>query len=296
VVEVEGVVMLRKLLMLSAMLCGLVAVVSTVPAQAAPVDYSGCILSVTPTNPNPGADVQVTGSGFQPNFQTHVIFDRFALDQADLGTVTTDANGAFTTTVTIPANAIPGLHSLTADCSADIHSGFGFTFVFLGAGGGTTGGTAGGSSGGSTGGSTSGITVNVTLTLSKSVVQRLEQFTATVRGAAPGGTVQFFQLSTKTSVGSAVADANGTAVLPMSFPATAELGLHHVEATGIDPAGQVFDLQQPITVVATAVSGRSGFPVTGTNAGPMALAGLGALGLGAALVTMSRRRRAASSS
>jgi LPXTG-motif cell wall-anchored protein len=280
--------MIRKLMVVSAMLAGLLSVSTAAPASAAPVDYAGCVITLDPNILQPGADVQVTGSGFQPGLSTNIVFDRFLPAQATLGSVVPDASGAFVATVTVPANAGPGLHSITANCSADSDAGFATSILLVGTagGGGTTGGTTGGTAGGATGGTTNTI---AQLFLSASVVERLELFTATVTGARPGSTVEFAQLSTRVVVGTAVADANGVAKLQMAFPNSAELGNHQVEARGIDKDGDAFDLFAPIKVVAAKASGA--FPRTGTDSGPMALAGLGAVALGAVLVAMARRRK-----
>jgi LPXTG-motif cell wall-anchored protein len=281
--------MIRKLMVVSAMLAGLFAVSTATPASAAPVDYAGCVVSLSPNILQAGDAVQVTGSGFQPGVSTNIVFDRFLPAQQTLGSVTPDAAGSFVATVTVPANASAGLHSITVNCSSSSAAGFATSILLVGSpGGGTTGGTAGGTTGGATTTAAPGNTL-AQLFLSATVVQRLELFTATVTGARPGSTVEFAQLSTRVVVGTAVADVNGVAKLQMSFPANAELGDHQVEARGIDKDGDAFDLFKPIKVVAPKASGA--FPTTGADSGPMALAGLGAVALGAVLVAMARRRK-----
>ena len=254
--------MFRKLLGLVLMVAGVLGVATATPSDAQ-VDYAGCIVTINPTQLNPGATIQVTGSGLQPNFQTQIVFDRGQPSQAVLGTVTTSAAGAFATSVVVPANASPGAHTISAACGAA--SGITSTAVQV-----------------------LGITnVNPDLTLSKSVVRRLETFVATVTNAQPGSRVDFAQFSVRVPVGSAVADANGTARLTMSFPTTATLGPHEVEATGVDIDGDAFRLRDPITVIADSVA------KTGTDIGPPAIAGGVAVAIGAVLVIASRRRRAA---
>lgn len=69
----------------------------------------------------PGEQVQLLGSGFGPNEQVQLSIHS---QSAVLGTVTTDADGGFRATVTIPADLGPGSHILTANspstsCSFD---------------------------------------------------------------------------------------------------------------------------------------------------------------------------------
>ena len=318
--------MIRKLAVLLTALVAALGVVTPTPAEAGQVDYAGCFITLDPNIVFVGTEVEVNGFGLQPNFETDIVFDRFLPWQSTLDTVTTDANGEFTTTIEIPPIFL-GFHSITVAANDDQFPPLCISLVFVlpTFGGGTTGGTTGtvpttatttpttGTGGTTTGGPTTGgpttggattggattggattgggtFNVNPELTLSKRVVQRLEQFTATVTGARPGVPVQFAQLSTRVVVGTAIADANGVARLNMSFPTSAELGEHEVEAQGIDGDGQAFLLLKPITVV--AVSGASSVPRTGTDAGPMALAGGGAILVGAMLVAIARRRRA----
>ena len=253
--------MVRKLL---GLLLVAAATLFVVPAtSSAQPDYSGCVLTINPTQLQPGATVQVNGSGFQPNRSFPIFLDRGQPGQVNLGTATSNASGSFSGTVTIPASLAPGAHTISAECGAA--SGFTQTSVqVLG---------------------TQEVTAD--LTLSKSVVRRLETFVATVVRAQPGSTVTFAQLSTRVVVGSAVADSQGTAKLEMSFPATATLGDHQVEAVGTDADGDAFTLRDPIKVVGESVA------KTGSDVGPQVAAGVAAVLVGAALVVVSRRRRAA---
>jgi hypothetical protein len=253
--------MVRKL---AALLAVVAATLFVAPAvSSAQPDYSGCVLTINPTQLQAGGTIQVNGSGFQPNRSFPIFLDRGQPGQQNLGTATSNASGSFSGTVTLPASLAPGPHTISAECGAA--SGFAQTTVqVLG---------------------TSDVLPD--LTLSKSVVRRLETFVATVVRAQPNSTVTFAQLSTRVVVGSAVADAQGTARLEMSFPATATLGDHQVEAVGTDFDGDPFTLRDPIKVVADSV------PRTGSDVGPQVAAGVAAVLVGAALVVVSRRRRAA---
>ena len=61
--------------------------------------------------PTPGASITIQGTGFLPNATVTIIV---ASDPVEVGTATTDATGAFQTTVTIPANLPAGEHHLRA--------------------------------------------------------------------------------------------------------------------------------------------------------------------------------------
>jgi LPXTG-motif cell wall-anchored protein len=59
-----------------------------------------------------GETVDVSGQGCAPGAEVVVTWD----DGTVLGTFTADANGDFTTTITIPSNATLGVHLVTATC------------------------------------------------------------------------------------------------------------------------------------------------------------------------------------
>lgn len=73
------------------------------------------ILTVSPDRAPKGAQVKVTGSGFCPgdliDIEVHL---------SNAGSVTTDANGGFVTTITVPQNAPPS--GFSTDISADSRS------------------------------------------------------------------------------------------------------------------------------------------------------------------------------
>ena len=93
------------------------------------------------------------------------------------------------------------------------------------------------------------------LTLSKTVVERLEEFVATVTNARPGATVDFERFSVATPWARSTADAEGTASLTISFPADATLGAHEIQATAVDAEGNPVVLTAPIEVVADGADG-----------------------------------------
>src|SRR5205085_763284 len=104
----------RRALISVALLVGAFVALPTTTASAGlgPVDYAGCVITVEPSQFEAGADVDVSGDGLQPNISTPILFD----DQ-QIGTANTDADGHFgPTTVTTPADAEDGLHSISVSC------------------------------------------------------------------------------------------------------------------------------------------------------------------------------------
>ena len=68
----------------------------------------------------PGTTVTVTGTDFGASEQITLVLTDKAKHKLTLGTTTTNASGAFTTNVQIPAGAAPGAVTLTtaSTCSA----------------------------------------------------------------------------------------------------------------------------------------------------------------------------------
>jgi LPXTG-motif cell wall-anchored protein len=114
--------MIRKLVATIALLTGLFALVGpAAPASAGgPTDYADCVVTLSDTTLEPGQEVQVSGSGFQDEFETDIIFDLGEDSEEVLATVTTDNNGEFgPITVTIPEDAAPGEHTISTLCDSD---------------------------------------------------------------------------------------------------------------------------------------------------------------------------------
>ena len=130
----DGNQMIRKVVA-AGLLALLVAVVAPTAAGAGQSDYAGCLIEVDPVEFPAGATVTVTGTNFQPNFETTIEFHSVLVV---VGTVTTDATGSFETTVVIPADATPGPHTISALCDADGNTSE--TSVTVTGGGGTDGG------------------------------------------------------------------------------------------------------------------------------------------------------------
>lgn len=70
---------------------------------------AACELAVSTTQVRPGEPVAVSGGGFAPNSTVTLRFD-----STQVGTAQTNATGVLSTTVTVPANAAPGPHTITA--------------------------------------------------------------------------------------------------------------------------------------------------------------------------------------
>jgi LPXTG-motif cell wall-anchored protein len=115
-----------------------------------------------------------------------------------------------------------------------------------------------------------------------------QTITVTASGFQPASTVTFDLFSAPVRLGTAVADANGTATLTATIPAGTPAGQHHIQASGTGANGQPRTVSIAITVPGTA---RDTVPRTGSNSNlPMAEIGIGALAVGGLLVLMARRR------
>jgi LPXTG-motif cell wall-anchored protein len=112
--------MIRKNLSLAALLTGIAFLAlpaSPASAGGGASDYANCVVTVNPSTVEPGADVTVTGTGFQPSFETTIQLTNG--DTVTLGTVTTDTAGDFETVVRIPADATPGPATISALCDSE---------------------------------------------------------------------------------------------------------------------------------------------------------------------------------
>lgn len=109
--------MIRTKVMLAVLIGALFAFGGSAVASAQDCGYGGCGSSTTtPDIPTVtvvrGESIDVTGEGCAPGAEVVVTFD----DGTVLGTFTADANGDFTSTITIPSNATVGVHLVTATC------------------------------------------------------------------------------------------------------------------------------------------------------------------------------------
>lgn len=129
---------------------------------------------------------------------------------------------------------------------------------------------------------------NPVVSTDRSLARPGTQVTLRAEGFVPGETVRFVLHSDPVFLGTAVADADGIAVLVVDLPDGVPAGQHHVVATGVD-SGRVAEV--PILVS----DPRAELATTGTD--PAALTGLVAAllaaGAGFLLVARLRRRHAA---
>ncbi|AIC14358.1 IPT/TIG domain-containing protein [Nitrososphaera viennensis] len=86
---------------------------ATTPGNATSTPGIGIAsLFLTPTSVNAGSELLITGSGFGDNQNVTLSIDGNPLDTNS--TITTDASGAFTVAVVIPADTTVGDHQITA--------------------------------------------------------------------------------------------------------------------------------------------------------------------------------------
>jgi acetyltransferase-like isoleucine patch superfamily enzyme len=83
---------------------------ATANAEPGPYGNKCSSLAVSTTNPLPGEEITVSGQDFQPNASVRLELHSTVYV---LKTVTTDANGSFETTVTLP-EGVSGEHTIVA--------------------------------------------------------------------------------------------------------------------------------------------------------------------------------------
>lgn len=128
---------------------------------------------------------------------------------------------------------------------------------------------------------------------SSSVVATGGSVTLTVTGFPAGSTVRFTLNPGGISLGSATANANGTATLTVQIPSNVAPGAYQVLATG---GGISAVLNLTITRPTLAAPPRPGHTAfTGADVAGLVTLALVLLGVGTGLVIVGRRRRAHSS-
>lgn len=88
---------------------GLALVLVVVLAPAVLAQYQPSVLSVSTTNPAPGATVVASGNGCSPDATVN-----FAIDGTSAGSTTASNTGSFSGSVIAPTT--PGTYNLTATC------------------------------------------------------------------------------------------------------------------------------------------------------------------------------------
>lgn len=165
--------MIRKpFVALAAVVLGVVASLTFGSVAGAQYPPAVCTVTVSPTSAAPGDTVTLSGSLTDNAAPKGPIANQeivFTVDGLPLGSAVTDADGNFSTEVTIPADLAPGTYTIVADCgegpdgeilgNTDIRvTGSTPTTPTTPGGGGNqgNGGNQGGGSGGSGSGSTGG--------------------------------------------------------------------------------------------------------------------------------------------
>lgn len=228
-------------------------------------------LQVSASVLGPGSPLGISGQGLAPTSTVSVHLDSVPAGQsatAIIGTALSGANGAFSSTVVIPATTSPGRYAVTAVGTLPntgcrllsaavtvvipaVAPGGNFTTFVLGLTLTRPGQT--------TSVSGSGCEANTPVTLS-------------LDGARP-------------SIGATTADDQGNFTATATIAPDSSAGQHNVFATCTDPNGA--DL---VATAALSVT-RTGLAVTGANVIPLAIVMVVTLAVGAILVVIGRRRR-----
>lgn len=228
-------------------------------------------LQVSASVLGPGSPLGISGQGLAPTSTVSVHLDSLPAGQsatAIIGTALSGANGAFSSTVVIPATTSPGRYAVTAVGTLPntgcrllsaavtvvipaVAPGGNFTTFVLGLTLTRPGQT--------TSVSGSGCEANTPVTLS-------------LDGAGP-------------PIGATTADDQGNFTATATIPPGSSAGQHNVLATCTDPNGA--DL---VATAALSVT-RTGLAVTGANVIPLAIVMVVTLAVGGILVVIGRRRR-----
>ncbi|GEM_PF-6074732 len=195
-------------------------------------------ITINPTSGPPGSTILVTGTGFAPNQAVDVACCEGPSGFPTIGTTTTNGNGGFSSTFTLPPSGLSGTTTtvLVSDASNNVATA---TFKFN--------------------------TDQITLKPISGPVAGT-QVTVTGTGFAPttGITVQFGT----TQVGAATADDKGGFSLTFTVPALASPGANTVTATegNSNSATATFTVTTPqITLSRTSGLRGTGVAVTGTG-------------------------------
>ncbi len=136
------------------------------------------------------------------------------------------------------------------------------------------------------------------LRLGQSQARRGETVSVGGDGFRPGSNVRIEFRSQPVELKTVTADANGSFDTSIVIPMTASFGEHTIAALGTNPTppGGARELTGRITIVPPAAAGGGGtLPRTGLGSAlPLALGGVGLLGIGTVAVVAARRRRSGS--
>jgi LPXTG-motif cell wall-anchored protein len=118
--------------------------------------------------------------------------------------------------------------------------------------------------------------------------------TTTVSGSGwePGATISLSIASTPQSLGTAAVQSDGTFSKDVTLPCV-DSGTHTISASGTSSAGTADTASTTITVTGSCNPGSGTLPHTGSDAAPVLTLAAGLILLGAVLVIVLSRRRAA---
>ena len=111
-------------------------------------------------------------------------------------------------------------------------------------------------------------------------------------GWEPGATISLTIASTPQSLGSASVQSDGTFSKDVTLPCV-DSGTHTISASGTGSSGTANTASTTITVTGSCNPGSGTLPHTGGDAGPVLTLAAGLILLGAVLVIVLSRRRAA---
>jgi hypothetical protein len=271
------------------MAVGLVLLGAVAAWAQVPPPTSGCPVAAPaypPTSGNlqvsasvlgPGSPLGISGQGLAPTSTVSVQFDSVPAGQsatAIIGTARSGVDGAFSSTVIIPATTSPGRYTVTAvgtlpntGCRL-LSAAVTVVVPALAPGGNAT-----------TGGPFTTFVLGLTLT-------RPGQTTSVSGSGCEANTAVTLSLDgAGTPIGTTTADDQGNFTATATIPASSSAGQHSVLATCTDPNGA--DLVATASLSVT----RSGLAVTGANFIPLAIVMVVTLAVGLILALIGRRRR-----
>lgn len=176
-----------------------------------------------------GGSLTVTVSGVTPDTAIEV-----TLDGEVIGTLTSDAQGAGSVTVTIPAGTTPGAHTIALTGSGvDLSAALTVTAVDV-------------------------PTPQITLSTNSAVAG--DKLTVSVTGATPNTAIQVWLHSDPVLLGTLTSDAQGAGSIEVTIPTNTVAGAHTIMATG-----DGVELSAPLTVTAAVVDPDPTDPPTTTT-------------------------------
>ncbi|MFZ4893220.1 GH92 family glycosyl hydrolase [Plantibacter sp. Mn2098] len=195
---------------------------TTTVAVTDPITYTPQI-AVDGAAVAPGTAVTVTGSGFAAN---EVVDLTLQSDPAATGQVTTDGDGAFSTPITVPANAADGEYPLSATGATSATPAHASIRVLT---------------------KVTPPELDPSVTLSAGTVRPGDSLTLSGTGFAAGEQVQVVLHSEPVTLGEFEANGDGVFEARVTIPDTAPVGDHTIEVTGLTSGANA---SAPLSIVA----------------------------------------------